>query len=62
MTKPKEPPKTQKQRFKEAAREHECDESEKAFEKSLERLVPPKRGNNGNEEDDLEKSGGISLS
>ena len=51
MTKKEDTPKTQKQRFEEAARELECDESEEAFEKSLERLIPPKRGNNGNEED-----------
>ena len=51
MTKPKEQPKTQKQRFEEAAREHECDESEEAFEDSLKRIVPSKRGNKRDEDD-----------
>lgn len=43
--------KSQKQRFEEAARDLDCNEDEKAFERSLERLIPPKRGNNGSEED-----------
>jgi len=43
--------KTPKQRFIEAARELECDESEETFEKSLERIVPPKRGDNGARDD-----------
>lgn len=51
MRNPNEKPKTQKQRFEEAARELDCDESEEAFEKSLERIVPPKRGDNGAKDD-----------
>jgi hypothetical protein len=51
MTKPKEKPKSQKQRFIETAKELGCDESEKAFEDSFERIVPPKSGNKGDEAD-----------
>lgn len=51
MTKPKEKPKSQKDRFKEAARELECDESEKAFEDTFGRIVPPKRGKNGDDDE-----------
>jgi|GEM_PF-6251682 len=51
MTKPKEKPKSQKQRFIEAAKDLECDESEKAFEDSFSRIVPPKSGTKGDDED-----------
>ncbi|GJL94216.1 MAG: hypothetical protein DHS20C05_06210 [Hyphococcus sp.] len=51
MSKPKEKQKSQKQRFIEAARKLECDESEKAFEDTFERVVPPKRGTDGAEDD-----------
>jgi len=51
MTKPKEKPKSQKQRFVETAKELCCDESEEAFEDSFERIVPPKSGNKGDEAD-----------
>ena len=51
MTKPKEKTKPQKQRFIDAAKDLECDESEKAFEDSFTRIVPPKNGTNGDDED-----------
>ena len=51
MTKAKEKTKSQKQRFIETAKELGCAEDEEAFEKSFERIVPPKRGNNGDGED-----------
>lgn len=35
-------PKTQLEKFKEAARQAEADESEEAFEERLKRIVPPK--------------------
>ncbi len=44
---PKIKPKSQKQRFIETAKELECDESEKAFEDTFERIVPAKRGTDG---------------
>lgn len=52
MTKPKEKPKSQKQRFIETAKDLECDESEEAFEDSFTRVVPPKSGNKGDGEDE----------
>lgn len=36
--------KPQRQRFKETAKELECDESEEAFEKDFEKIVPPQKG------------------
>ena len=50
--KTKEKPKSQKQRFIETAKDLECDESEEAFEDSFSRVVPPKRGTNGDGEDE----------
>ncbi len=55
MSKPKEKPakeKPQIERFKEAARELGCDESEEAFEDSFSRVVPPKSGTEGDGEDE----------
>lgn len=52
MDKPKEKPKSQKQRFIETAKGLECDESEEAFEDSFSRVVPPKSGTKGNGEDE----------
>ena len=52
MSDPKEKPKSQKQRFIETARDLECDEDPKAFEESFSRVVPPKRGTNGDGEDE----------
>lgn len=40
---PEEDPKTQHERFKETAREHEADESGKAFESAFKKIVPPRR-------------------
>jgi hypothetical protein len=40
---PKETPEAQHKRFKEAAREHEADESGKDFEKAFTKAVPPKK-------------------
>jgi hypothetical protein len=51
MSKTKEEPKSQKQRFIETAKDLDCDESEKASEDSFERIVPPKSGNKGDGED-----------
>lgn len=42
MTKAKEAKKTQKQRFIETAKAAGCDESEEAFGKTFEKIVPPK--------------------
>ncbi|WP_161624628.1 hypothetical protein [Euryhalocaulis caribicus] len=49
MTK-KEP--SQSDKFKEAAREHECDESEERFERALRRITPapPKPKESGQDE------------
>ena len=55
MTKPKEKPakeKPQIERFKDAARELDCDESPEAFEDSFTRIVPPKSGTNGTDGDE----------
>lgn len=38
-----EDPKTQHERFKEAAREHGADESGKEFERAFGKIVPPKK-------------------
>ena len=50
-TEPKDAKAHQKQRFIEAAKDLECDESEKAFEDSFGRIVPPKSGTKGDDED-----------
>lgn len=34
--------KNQSEKFKETAREHECDESEERFERMFKKIVPPK--------------------
>jgi len=46
MTKPKDDPE-QSKRFIETARELECDENPKAFERRFEKIVPPKKGGKG---------------
>jgi hypothetical protein len=38
---PKETPEAQHKRFKEAAREHEADESGKEFDRAFKKIVPP---------------------
>jgi len=51
MSKTKEKPKSQKRRFIETAKDLGCDESEEAFEDSFTRIVPPKSGTKGDDED-----------
>lgn len=43
--------KSQSDKFKDAARELECDENEAAFEEKLKKIVPPPRATDKSEED-----------